>query len=144
MSRSNNNNRYQNPSEPLSETQLLNAVEKMVRVQEKNLEVKTKELDVEQENIRSNERIALATIEAQKVDRNQQMSVFTKLHTQKNVIVGGIVVGVIAIIITAMLTDNTAFAIEFLKIGGAVLAGYIAGVGKTKMENAKENSQSAD
>lgn len=134
-------NKSQNPSEQPSDKQLLTTVENLVKVQTKNLELKSKELDIEQESIRSNERIALATIEAQKGDRNQQMAVVTKLHTQKNLIIGAIVIGVIVIIITAMLTGNTTFAIEFLKIGAALVAGYIAGFGKAKMDSSKDNKE---
>ena len=69
------------------------------------------------------------------------MAVVTKLHTQKNLIIGAIVIGVIVIIITAMLTGNTTFAIEFLKIGAALVAGYIAGFGKAKMDSSKDNKE---
>lgn len=124
-----------------SDKQLLATVEKMVKVQEKNLELRAKELDIERDNIRSNEKIALASIDAQKADRNQQMATVKTLHTQKHIIVGGIVVGVVIVIVVAMRTGNTAFATEFLKIGGAVLAGYIAGLGRGKLEAVNDKKQ---
>lgn len=123
-------------------SELITTFEKMVEVQEKSLELKAKELDIEQENIRSNEVIALATIEAQKSDRQQQMQSITKLQTQKHYIIGGIIVAIVAIIIVAMLTNNITFAVEFLKIGGAVLMGYVAGLGHSRLNATKNNPQS--
>lgn len=72
------------------------------------------------------------------------MTVVTTLQTQKHYIVGSVVLGVIVVIVVAMFTDNTAFATEFLKIGGAVLAGYIAGFGRAKTESSKNNKQDSD
>lgn len=74
-------------------SELLTTFEKIVEVQEKELALKAKELDIEQANIVSNEAIALATIEAQKSDRQQQMQLVTRLQTQKHYIVGGVYFG---------------------------------------------------
>lgn len=106
--------------------------------------LKAKELDIEQANIVSNEAIALATIEAQKSDREQQMQLVTRLQTQKHYIVGGVILAIVVIIVVAMLTHNTPFAVEFLKIGGAVLMGYIAGLGHARSNISKNKEQSGE
>lgn len=125
-------------------SELLTTFEKIVEVQEKELALKAKELDIEQANIVSNEAIALATIEAQKSDREQQMQLVTRLQTQKHYIVGGVILAIVVIIVVAMLTHNTPFAVEFLKIGGAVLMGYIAGLGHARSNISKNKEQSGE
>lgn len=129
---------------PQTDAQLLATVLELVKVQQANQVVKEKELVVEQERIKSNEKIALASIEAQKGDRNEQIKAISKMHTQRNIIIGIVIVAVVAVIFISMFTDNTAFALEVLKIGGALLAGYIAGFGRGKssiLEQQKRNDE---
>lgn len=115
-----------------TDTQLLAAMRDLVKVQQANQAVKEKELDLERKRIESNEKIALASIEAQKGDRTNQMTTISKLHFQRHILIGIGIVTVSGIVIAAMYTDNTAFALEMLKIGGALLAGYLAGFGRGK------------
>ena len=117
---------------PQTDVQLLAAMRDMVKVQQANQAVKEKELDLERKRIESNERIALASIEAQKGDRAQQIKTISKLHSQRHILAGGIVIVVTIVVCVAMFTNNTPFALEVLKIGGALLAGYFAGFGKGK------------
>ncbi len=129
---------------PQTDAQLLAAMRDLVKVQQANQAVKEKELEVEKKRIESNEKIALASIEAQKGDRNEQIKTFSKMHTQRNIIIGVVIVAVVAIIFVSMFTNNTAFALEVLKIGGALLAGYIAGFGRGKtavLEQQKRNEE---
>ncbi|QIA76124.1 hypothetical protein [Rodentibacter caecimuris] len=56
---------------PQTDVQLLATMRDLVKVQQANQAVKEKELAVEQERIKSNEKIALASIDAQKGDRNE-------------------------------------------------------------------------
>ncbi|MEG9489338.1 hypothetical protein [Mannheimia indoligenes] len=129
---------------PQTDAQLLATMRDLVKVQQANQAVKEKELAVEQERIKSNEKIALASIEAQKGDRNEQIKAVSKMHTQRNIIIGIVIVAVVAVIFVSMFTDNTAFALEVLKIGGALLAGYIAGFGRGKnavLEQQRRNEE---
>lgn len=129
---------------PQTDAQLLATMLELVKVQQANQVVKEKELVVEQERIKSNEKIALASIEAQKGDRNEQIKAISKMHTQRNIIIGIVIIAVVAVIFISMFTDNTAFALEVLKIGGALLAGYIAGFGRGKssiLEQQKRNDE---
>lgn len=129
---------------PQTDAQLLATMRDLVKVQQANQAVKEKELAVEQERIKSNEKIALASIEAQKGDRNEQIKAVSKMHTQRNIIIGIVIVAVVAVIFVSMFTNNTAFALEVLKIGGALLAGYIAGFGRGKnavFEQQKRNEE---
>lgn len=129
---------------PQTDAQLLATMRDLVKVQQANQAVKEKELAVEQERIKSNEKIALASIEAQKGDRNEQIKAFSKMHTQRNIIIGVVIVAVVAIIFVSMFTDNTAFALEVLKIGGALLAGYIAGFGRGKTTALEQQRRNED
>ena len=115
-----------------NDAQLLGAMRDLVKVQQANQAVKEKELDLERKRIESNEKIALASIEAQKGDRDQQITTISKLHSQRHILIGVVVIIIAIIVIVAMYTNNTDFALEMLKIGGALLAGYWAGFGRGK------------
>ncbi|TGY50843.1 hypothetical protein E5343_00390 [Rodentibacter caecimuris] len=129
---------------PQTDVQLLATMRDLVKVQQANQAVKEKELAVEQERIKSNEKIALASIDAQKGDRNEQIKAVSKMHTQRNIIIGIVIVAVVAVIFVSMFTDNTAFALEVLKIGGALLAGYIAGFGRGKITTLEQQRRNED
>lgn len=121
-----------NNKNPPNDAQLLAAMRDLVKVQQANQAVKEKELDLERKRIESNEKIALASIEAQKGDRDQQITTISKLHSQRHILIGIVVIIIAIIVIVAMNTNNTDFALEMLKIGGALLAGYWAGFGRGK------------
>ena len=122
-----------NNKNPPNDAQLLvAAMRDLVKVQQANQAVKEKELDLERKRIESNEKIALASIEAQKGDRDQQITTISKLHSQRHILIGVVVIIIAIIVIVAMYTNNTDFALEMLKIGGALLAGYWAGFGRGK------------
>ena len=121
-----------NNKNPPNDAQLLAAMRDLVKVQQANQAVKEKELDLERKRIESNEKIALASIEAQKGDRDQQIPTISKLPSQRHILIGVVVIIIAIIVIVAMYTNNTDFALEMLKIGGALLAGYWAGFGRGK------------
>lgn len=83
---------------PQNDAQLLAAIRDMVKVQQANQSVKEKELQVEQERIKSNEKIALASIQAQKEDRLAQMDLFSRFQVIKYVFGGVISVGVFVLV----------------------------------------------
>lgn len=97
---------------PQNDAQLLAAMRDMVKVQQANQSVKEKELQVEQERIKSNEKIALASIQAQKEDRLAQMDLFSRFQVIKYVFGGVISVGVFVLVWYAMKTNNTEFALN--------------------------------
>ena len=104
---------------------------------------KREELVLRREEIRSNEAIALASISAQKEDILKRGEVFAATHRSRLRLVGFIAALVALVIIAAMWLDKAEIALEFIKIGGGVLLGYIAGVSQGKAK-ALENMQRKD
>lgn len=133
-----------NRQEKPNEQQLVRVVGDLVESQKRSHQLKEQELKLEQEKIRSNEKIALASIEAQKGDRVEQMSLFAKIEGKKYITIWVIVVAVVLIILVAIWKDKTDFALEVLKIGGALLAGYFAGFNKGKATTLEKQRQNDD
>lgn len=119
-------------SQKPTEQQLAIVVKDLVESQKRNIQLKEKELQLESEKIKSNEKIALTSIEAQKGDRVEQMNLFAKIETKKYITIWIIATLVVIVILVSIFTNKTDFALEVLKIGGALLAGYFAGVNKGK------------
>lgn len=148
MSNSNQNRRNQNSSTASNvrdSEQLIQAVNELVSVQAKDQELRAKELQNESDSISSNERIALASIEAQKGDRSKQIDVYSRLHSQRHLLVGISIIGVIVIIAVAMYTNNTGLAKELIKMVGAILLAYIsyqAGLYKGRSSNTEDKTTS--
>lgn len=148
MSNNNQNRRNQNPptaSNVRDSEQLIQAVNELVSVQAKDQELKAKELQNESDSIASNERIALASIEAQKGDRSKQIDVYSRLHSQRHLLAGISIIGVILIIAVAMYTNNTGLAKELIKMVGAIVLAYIsyqAGLHKGKLSNTEDKTTS--
>ena len=69
--------------------------------------------------------------------------VFAATHRSRLRLVGFIAFLVALVIIAAMWLDKAEIALEFIKIGGGVLLGYIAGVSQGKAK-ALENMQRKD
>lgn len=129
---------------PQNDAQLLAAMRDMVKVQQANQSVKEKELQVEQERIKSNEKIALASIQAQKEDRLAQMDLFSRFQVIKYVFGGVISVGVFVLVWYAMKTNNTEFAIELAKMLIPLIVGLIGGYGLGRHKNNNENNSKED
>lgn len=127
-----------------SEAQMLATMRDLIKTQQANQAVKEKELVVEQERIRSNEKIALASIQAQKEDRLAQMGVISKFQIVKYGMIALISIGVFVIIGYAMYTNNTAFAIELAKMIIPLIIGLLGGYGigrnKTNSEQNKDRN----
>lgn len=132
-----------NRNQSNNDVQLLATMRDLIKTQQANQAVKEKELDIERKRIESNEKIALASIEAQKGDRTQQIKAISKLHSQRHILAGIGFLITLLVIIVAMYTNNTAFALEILKIGGSLLAGYWAGFGRGK-SSALEKQQNEE
>lgn len=131
-----------NRQEKPNEQQLVRVVGDLVESQKRSHQLKEQELKLEQEKVRSNERIALASIDAQKGDRVEQMGLFAKIEGKKYVTIWLITGAVVLIVLVAIWREKTEFALEVLKIGGALLAGYFAGFHKGKanvLEKQRQN-----
>lgn len=128
-------------SEKPNEQQLVRVVRDLVESQKQTHQLQQQELELEREKIRSNEKIALTSIEAQKGDRTAQMSLLSKMHRTQYILFGIIAILVVVVLVVAMQTNNTALASEIVKIGGAVLLGYIAGVNKGKASALEKQRQ---
>lgn len=127
------------------------AIEKFVEVQtkeielkEKELEFKTQELDIRRQEIESNKAVAIKSIDAQKEDRATQASIFSGVETKKVYFKCFVTVAVSAVIIISMYTGNAEYAIELAKIGGSLLAGYLAGVYKGKADQLERGGNKTD
>lgn len=127
-----------------NEQQLVSVVKDLVESQKRSHQLQQKELELEQEKVRSNERIALASIEAQKGDRVEQMGLFAKIEGKKYVTIWLITGAVVLIVLVAIWREKTEFALEVLKIGGALLAGYFAGFHKGKANVLEKQRQNDD
>ncbi|EML5901064.1 hypothetical protein R7W29_004132 [Citrobacter freundii] len=117
------------------------AIEKFVEVQTKEIELKEKELDfktheleIRRQEIESNKEIALKSIDAQKEDRATQATIFSGVETKKVYFKYIVTIAVAVVVIVSMYTGNAQYAIELAKIGGGVLAGWLAGVYKGKSD----------
>lgn len=133
-----------NRQEKPNEQQLVRVVGDLVESQKRSHQLKEQELKLEQEKVRSNERIALASIEAQKGDRVEQMGLFAKIEGKKYVTIWLITGAVVLIVLVAIWREKTEFALEVLKIGGALLAGYFAGFHKGKANVLEKQRQNDD
>lgn len=113
--------------------------------QKQELQNKSKELDIRRDEIQSNERIALASIEAQKEDSANKGEFFSKMVKTRYRTMVWIAVIAAVVICAALLTNKTDVALELIKVGGAVLLGFIAGVNKGKAQvlegQARKNSE---
>lgn len=129
-----------NKNQTQTDAQMLATMRDMMKVQQGNQALREKELSVEQERIKSNEKIALASIQAQKEDRLAQMSVISKFEMIKYIFGGGISIGIFAVIGYAMYSGNTQFAIELAKLIVPLIVGLIGGygLGKHKSNNQKD------
>lgn len=102
--------------------------------QKQEIQHKSKELEVKRNEIQSNERIALASIEAQKEDsanKGKFLEQMVKTRYRTFIILAAIAA---IVVIVALITNKTDVAMEFIKVGGAVLLGFIAGINKGKAQ----------
>lgn len=116
-------------------------VRELLEYQKQELANKRIELDLRRDEIASNERIALATIAAQKEDFDKRGNVFASISKSRFILFGAVALLVTAVLITAMFTGNTAIALELIKIGGAVLLGYFAGINRGKVQVLEKQRQ---
>lgn len=112
--------------------QVEKALREMLEVQKGEQDIRRQEIKLEQEKIKSNERLALASIDAQKDDRKQQMVLFAGVHKTKYITIGGIAILITLVLGIAMWLNKVEIAMEILKIGGTGILAYIAGVSKGK------------
>ena len=63
------------------------------------------------------------------------------LSESRFILFGAVALLVTAVLITAMFTGNTAIALELIKIGGAVLLGYFAGINRGKVQVLEKQRQ---
>lgn len=69
------------------------------------------------------------------------MDLFAKMHKTQYIWFGVLAILVVVVLVAAMFTNNTALASEIIKIGGAVLLGYMAGVNKGKASALEKEKQ---
>ena len=107
-------------------------MKELIQLQQQELLLKKEELTIRREEIQANERLAKASIEAKQQTDLKHGDIFTLLQKGKLCLTALIALFVLIIVIYAMHSGNTDFALEVLKIGGALVAGYFAGFGRGK------------
>ncbi|WP_242002610.1 hypothetical protein [Neisseria gonorrhoeae] len=95
---------------------------------------KSKESDIRRDEVQSDERIALAGIQAQKSDSDNRGTVFTETVKSRNRTPTWPALIAALAVIAAMPTGKTDVALELIKVGRAVILGYIAGVNKGRAQ----------
>ncbi|WP_369586213.1 hypothetical protein [Kingella oralis] len=119
------------PEQPDNQQEL---VREFLEYQKQELANKRAELNIRRDEIASNERIALATIAAQKEDFDKRGNVFASVSKSRLMLFGVVSLLIALVLICAMMTGNTEIALELIKIGGAVLLGYFAGLNRGKAQ----------
>lgn len=127
-----------------TDAQLLATMRDLVKVQQANQAVKEKELEVEKKRIESNEKIALASIEAQKEDRLAQMNTISKFELAKYIIIGIAIFGSVLLVGFGMYTGHTAFIIELSKMIVPLLIGLFSGYGIGRYKANNEQNRKSD
>ena len=119
-------------------------IKEFLQLQQQELIIKKEELAIRREEIQANERLARASIDSKQPPDLKHGDIYTSLSKWKLGLAALIVVSVVFVIIYAMRSGNTDFALEVLKIGGALAAGYFAGFGRGKstvLEQQQKQSQ---
>lgn len=118
--------------------------QEFIKLQQQELILKKEELSVRREEIQANERLAKASIEAKQQTDLKHGDIFSLLQKGKLWLTALLALFVLIVVIYAMYSNNTSFALEILKIGGVLLAGYLAGFGRGKsvvLERQQKESQ---
>ena len=119
-------------------------IKEFLQLQQQEIIIKKDELAIRREEIQANERLARASIDSKQQTDLKHGDIYTSLSKWKIGLMALIVISVLVVIIYAMHSGNTDFALEVLKIGGALVAGYFAGFGRGKstvLEQQQKQSQ---
>lgn len=131
-------------SDDLPNTSPAPASDDMVRdllaIQQQELLLRREEQNVRIEEIRSNEKIALASIAAQEKTDIARNQVFSAMLSKRFWIWIVAIAALATVIALSMIHNQTAIAMKIIEIGGAVALGYFAGVNRGKMQE-MENRQ---
>ncbi|HGO9024544.1 TPA: hypothetical protein ACLBGG_001016 [Neisseria meningitidis] len=131
-------------SENLPADEQQKMLQEFLELQKQDIAVKQKELESRKDEIQSHERIALATIEAQKQGEQQHGEIFKEVHKRRLNAVIAIFFLIAAVLITALWRDKDSVAIEIVKIGGAVALGYFAGINRGKAQTLEKQRREKD
>lgn len=123
-----------NQNLPQHENQEQQLIHEFLEIQKLESNNKQKELELRHLEIQSNERIALKSIEAQQHDNAKRGDIFSSIHKGRLWLFGTIAVLITVIIVVSIQADKPEVALELIKIGGAVLLGYFAGINKGKAQ----------
>lgn len=118
-----------------TENVITHSLEELLASQQRYIDLKYKELQLESRKIESEERIALAEIEAKNQKRLNEAMMFARATKIRFILIGIVVASCLIVLLISVLTEHMDFAIEFSKIGGGILLGYIAGSNKGYMDD---------
>ncbi|TNH02200.1 hypothetical protein FHQ26_11710 [Testudinibacter sp. TR-2022] len=110
-------------------------------LQQQEIAVKRDELLVRKDEIHSNENIALASIASQEKIELKSRDVFLSNQKTKFLLWGVLAIVIAVVLIFSMNSGKTEIAMELIKIGGAVLLGYFAGVNRGKAQILEKQNQ---
>ena len=103
-------------------------------IQQQEMLLRREEQNVRIEEIRSNEKIALASIAAQKetdIDRNR---VFLSLYSKRFWLWLAAIIGLAALIVFSVIYGYIDIALKIIEIGGAATLAYFAGLNRGKAQ----------
>lgn len=104
---------------------------------------RSKELDIRDNEIKSNEKVALASLEVKRINNEQQAKILLDGQKYKHTILVFIVFSFTLIVVTSMITNQITIALELIKISGSILVGYFIGLNKEKYKQL-ENKNNPD
>lgn len=95
--------------------------------QNRELDVKLREMEVTSEEIKSNRELAEMSIGAQERDRQRHTEVYSKTHLRETVLAGVAVVGIFVFLGAAMYSGNTDFAERIMDLVLGAAVGFAGG-----------------
>lgn len=120
-------------------------IKEFFTIQHQEILAKKQELEIRREEIKSNEKIALASISAQETTDLKRGDVFAGVHKGKMWLWAFLALIIAIVIVSAMVFDKPDIAMEIIKIGGAVFLGFFAGVNRGKAQALeKQEHQKSD
>lgn len=128
------------PSDPKE----LAVVEKFIALQQEELAVKKRETENNVAEIQSNEKIALASIEAQKESDLAHAKTFKTAYIAGQVKIILAIIAIATFAIVALLCDKSAVALEIAKAIGFGVMGYLAGKGKGTLDARQKQEHHKD
>lgn len=110
-----------------SDTPPMELIEQFLEVQNREIQLKSQELDVKRDELAHNKEIAKDSIAAQLEDSKIKADYFSKTNLRKSVLLGMCIVGLLGFLAYSMHTGQTDFAERVLDILIGAAGGFFVG-----------------